>query len=128
MHYNLKLSLRQVVIVIKALEFYSRTQIGQFEEVLTVADPAARKDPDLRDRCRRYLQGAKAVLLGFGRDQSYGITSEEVPDSARVARDIHDVLQQKIAFAEKPEGGPEWWFRPIEQLGKEPLPTVTETK
>jgi hypothetical protein len=132
MAYSIKLTEAQMRVISDALELYMRIRLGQIE---TVVDPwmfAKRGDgrpqtAELLHEARRQLESVKEVLTGFSPTASWGIRAEEVPDVARVASDLRDVIRHHLAWERSPEGGGSVDFYKPMHWGSEPLPVVEGT-
>lgn len=121
---KLELSDEQAAVLVEALDVYSRTLIGQFEEIGQLAllynvnmldsevrqssysdnpQPYVAHKPDKRawDAHHDFTDGVRELkekLLGIHKNGSYGIHSEEVHDSARVAYDVLQVVRHHTAW------------------------------
>lgn len=112
MRYVLDLSEDQAKQVSKALELYARLKIGQWRELSDLCLDLADKDfCKKRDALESRLLDARKIaypeLCGSG--HSYGIGKFADADSAW---EIHEVLRNKIAWTEHPEGGAGVAFSP----------------
>jgi hypothetical protein len=121
--YTLTMSEAQARLVIRALDIFTRIGIGQFEEVLAVYDRALNLDYQKRERLRISLNSAKAEA-GHPANGSYGIHNPEVNDDFRAAFDIQQVIRNRLAFDQKPEGGIGVDFDEPRQISKLLLPTI----
>lgn len=119
-------------IVERALDLFTRVQLGQMEEVLDLFRWDGRKHkpgqeetgPVTLDDMRaadEHLNCVKELLTGFSRGASWSIGSPEVPDAARVAYDVRQVMRQKRSYAKAPEGGMTVNFDDPMRWGKLPL-------
>ena len=121
---KLELSEEQAAVLVEALDLYSRCLIGQFEEVGQVAllysvnmldsevrqstysdNPATyiahkpdKKAWDAHHDFTDTIRKLKQEYLGIHSNGSYGIHSEEVHDSARVAYDVLQVVRHHLAW------------------------------
>jgi len=104
--YTLTINDEQVLVILRALDFYSRVGCGQFNEVAELFrfDPRTRFVD--RQRIDSALETAKQRLLPLERGSSYSICSPEVPREYQMAYDILQVLRHCKAWHDKPEGGP----------------------
>lgn len=123
----------QMRVIADALELYTRIRLGQIEEVIEPWLFAKRGDsfdqtPELLDFARYQIGLAKQALTGFTPTASWGIGAEEVPNAARVAIDVRDVIKNFLAWERKPEGGHTVDFHKPMHWGSEPLPTVAHKK
>lgn len=123
----------QMRIIADALELYTRIRLGQIEQVIEPWRFAKRGDtfdqtPELLGDAEFQLGTFKAALTGFSPTASWGIGAEEVPNTARVAIDVRDVIKHFLAWERKPEGGHSVDFHKPMHWGSEPLPTVEHKK
>lgn len=102
MKYCLEITEAQARIIRDACELFSRLHMGQIDE-LRHMNLSRRPDDD-------YLQTEfiiKALKLQLfpelAANAYYGIQSPEIPDSARIAYDLHQVIRRFLA-GPKPEG------------------------
>lgn len=125
--YKLTLTEKQAEVVIKALDLYTRMGLGQLERVLEVAALEGQQweGPTDYETAESAMVTLKKALTGFALNASYGIYSEKVRDTFRVAYDIMQVLRHSVAWAKQPEGGIETWFYTPLQTAQQPLPTVS---
>jgi hypothetical protein len=127
--YTLTLSTRQAEVVAAALDLYARIGIAQFEEILSIFEGGRMglghvTPSDKLQAARQRIADAKFTLTGYPENAGPGIMSPEVNDTFRVAYDVKKVLQHKVAWTEKPEGGFGVNFDDPHQTGKEPLAVV----
>jgi len=104
--YNLKITKEQAEILVKALDLYSRIGIGQFEEILKHPTWQRRIFSDKMsytslDEARYFLDNVRQIITGQ-RHGGIGITVSE--EHNRIAYDILQVIQHKLAWDDKPEG------------------------
>lgn len=115
--YNLTITENQAKLLVKALDFYSRIGMGQFEELVRLLSD---------ERCNNFgiandlMYVVKSVLFG---KNHFGIMSKELPDNFRIAWDIRKVIEHQF-----------WKENPIrrcsvdvdapKQFSKEPLPII----
>lgn len=105
--YRLELTDEQAKITLKALELYSRLRNGQWTELVDLCldlndDDYARKKFDLLIPELMHLRKQVYPELPPQWGTSYGIGKFEDAD---LAWEIHEVLRNRIAWAEHPEGG-----------------------
>jgi len=90
-----------------ACDFVSRIQICQFDRIADIIEPSG-LDPNFKklwnfrddlDRLKSYWDLPK--------NASYGIFSEEVPNTARTLWDIHQVIRNRLAYDSNPGVTPE---------------------
>jgi hypothetical protein len=97
MLYNLQISELQAEIIVRALDTYSRIYLGQFDTAILdrfLFSPNV-SGPQM-DAARRLLDETKKVITGHDSNASFGIHSTEVPDSARIAYDVQQVIRHQI--------------------------------
>lgn len=84
-----------------ACDIVSRLQICQFDRVADIIEP--QDDPDFKKlwEFRRKLDCLKSYW-GMTSNMSYGIFSEEVPDTARTLWDIYQVIRNRLAYDANP--------------------------
>ena len=127
--YVLSLNERQARTVVNALDCYTRMFMGQIGFALDDAyrDICSREQRDRPqldyERCYNAIGELKAVLFPeLHQNASYGITSPEVSETARVAIDIHDVLRNRVAWTTNPKGSYTVDFETPMHFSREPLP------
>ncbi len=105
--------------MVDALDLFSRIQIGQLEEILSMARMGSIPHRDERDVLARIeeieeaeplLHDVKRLLTGHSPNASFGIFGEKTPESARVAYEIqrairHRLAWDRLAWDRQPEGG-----------------------
>lgn len=133
--YTLVLNERQAKLLDAACEFYARMSMGQWCESLMQACVDLRRDDycDVRDAMEPLLLQARRLvwpeLQGIG--HSWGVGKFEHAD---IVWEIHEVLRNKIAWTENPEGGMGINFYPPWSIHGRPLAkcevtsSVMETK
>jgi len=124
--YNLKITKEQAEVIIKALDLFSRIGIAQFEEILK--HPTWQKriwsgevDLDHIREAEHSIDMAKFLITGE-RHGGPGITVADEPN--RVAYDILQVIQHRLAWDEKPEGGIQVNFRDPIKWSDQPLAKI----
>lgn len=104
----------QARTLVDALDFFSRIQIGQFEEVLSMARMGSiphRDEVNLSARIAEIeeaeplLREVKRLLTGHSPNASFGILSDKTPESAKVAYEIQRAIRHRLAWDRQPEGG-----------------------
>ena len=107
MKVNIEVSEEQAKLILKALDFYGRVQLGQLEELLSFSSPIRERlsSKDLTES-RFLLDKIKKDIFGLESNSFFSIMNKnEVPEEARLGYDMIQVLRNKIAYANKPEGG-----------------------
>jgi hypothetical protein len=126
--YRLTLTKKQAYVIQSALESYYRMAIGQFKtsiEEVWMSKIFGTENFDsrrLEDICFDLLR----LFLGedVTRGTSYSISSTEVPDNARIAVDIHQVLRHRLSYDRHPQGGITVNFNEPFAYSGEPLPVI----
>ncbi len=130
-HYTLKLTPKQAALVQKALDFYTRIGIGQWQEFASVINemmmigtlPPSRSAHEMvrdDDQLVQAIRYAKLVHLGMEPNASFGISHPDVGDNTKVVYDVEAVLRKVIATAENHHSMSVWHHDPL-HLGSEPL-------
>lgn len=125
--YILKITEDQAKIISKALDLYSRIFMGQFKEIL---DFQFGWKMELEDHewCRKALQTVKRVATGLENNAYYGIFSEKISNKARAAYDIHQVIRNKLAWDNNPNGGITVNFDKPINTSAMPLPDIKKVE
>jgi hypothetical protein len=104
--YALTLTEKQARVLIDSTDLYSRTLIGQVDEFL---EPMRRQRRDvdynnIHDAQDIINQQVKPLLYpGMPPNASHGIGSDQVPESAKIAFDLHQVIRHRVTWdGEKP--------------------------
>lgn len=123
--YTLVLDERQAKLLAKACEFYARVNIGQWNEIFQSCVDLRRDDYcEVRDAMEPLLLQARQLvwpeLQGVG--HSFGIGKFEHAD---IVWEIYEVLRNRIAWTDRPEGGPGVDFAPPMSLAGRELPVCT---
>lgn len=121
--YTLTLNEQQAEVLCQALDLFTRIGLGQFENVIDVFDRGAKRSVEDREAARRFIEDAK-YALGFTANASFGLRNERVEDVFRVAYDVNQVVQHRLAWDRNPEGGPQVWYRTPDRTSKQDLPTI----
>lgn len=88
--YTLTTSLQQMRLIQVALNFYSRSFLGQLELWHLPLDYGQREEVEMV--LKKHLLPKDLKSLGY----SLGIHCREVPDEARKGFDIHDVIRHEL--------------------------------
>lgn len=133
MKYNLELTEAQTEVVRDALDLYLRIRLGQIEEVLepwlfTIRANGTEMTPEEADASRMLLELTKKALTGFVRQESFSISNPLVPDQARVASDLRQVIVQRLTWDRNPQGGGGLNHLKPANLGREPLATISKVE
>jgi hypothetical protein len=127
---SVEISEKQARIIISALDFYSRIGIGQFREIVSAFSWWQRDEQWLnhRDEVERLIHDAQFNLTGMPFNASYGIFSPEVPESAKIAWDIQQVIRHRLAWDRNPKGGMTVDFDTPMKSSTKDFPTIEEKK
>jgi Zn-dependent M32 family carboxypeptidase len=110
--YNFKINKKQVEVISKALDLYSRIGAGQVNEILwhsSVAKKMWVKNDNLTENKMDYkivvkmLDDIKKIIWGYKPNEHGGISMAEETD--KIAYDLHQVIRYKLAWDENSEGG-----------------------
>ena len=129
--YRLTLNTKQALVVVQALDLHSRLIAGQVEELGRRFRMERASDPEMTleqlDRVDDAARLLKAVMFPELRgNAAHGIHSDKIPDEARVAYDLLQVLRNRLAWDENPEGGIQVWFDDPTQTSYEEKPPEME--
>jgi len=95
---ELKLTEQQARVIIQALEFWSRMFLGQVEEIKWHPAVQDRKKSMALDSLVRQLK--LSIFPELSPHGYFGIHSDKVPDQARQAFDILQVLRHQLWLSE----------------------------
>lgn len=132
-HYNLIINEEHADVLIKALESYSRMMIGQIDyalEPIKIHSDFSTKSKDRKftdhQKFRDLCNEIKSLVTPFDSPgASYGIHSKEVDDSARIAYDIKKVIEHRLSYDSRPQGGVTVNFDEPRQTSEQPLPIIS---
>lgn len=100
---KLTLNEEQARVIINALDLYTRINIGQ---IRAISDVFLFRRKWNWDEFHFYANGLKKTLFpDLQENESYGVHSSKVNESARIAWDIHQVLRHDISWFLNPNGG-----------------------
>lgn len=90
----------------RALEFLFRVGMGQFREVIDVADPTFKRRGKVQDKAEDLLRQVRELLMpDLTHPNSYwSIHAHEISDDYRVACDMHQVVRHRLAWDRNPKG------------------------
>ena len=118
---TLTLTEEQADTLLMALDTYSRLKMGQFN---AVSDLFPARDFD-RGKAAAALQAARQAVMPELDPRGYhGIESREIPDRARIAFDVEQVLRHALSWHRHPEGGITVNFDKPYWTSPEPRPRV----
>ena len=109
-HYTLSgLTAEHCRVLVSALDLFSRIHMGQFDEILRVYRANGRAVHTLsvseQNEARVLIGVVHDMLTRMPRNASYSILAHEVPDEARAAWDLQQLVRHRVAWDENPEGG-----------------------
>jgi len=126
MKYELKLTEQQARVVVQALDFWSRMFLGQVEEIKWHPAVQGRKSMAL-DSLLRQLK--PVIFPELSSHAYFGIHSDKVPDEARQAFDILQVIRHQMWISNGRE--PRYVVdadEPMRLSENESLPRIKELK
>lgn len=100
--YKLTIDNKHADVIIRALDLYSRLLMAQ---VQMVPETIVRETGKQHEQVNALMQEIKHLLFQLPYNASYGITSKETPENAKIAVGIHDVIRHCLAWEWQPEGG-----------------------
>ena len=132
--YNITVTENQARLIAQAMDLVSRIQMGQWYEFIDWLPPT-------KNFCRHHLREQLQPVMsehfrktkpadcpfaidGWG--SHYGIHSEYIPDTARVAWDLQKVIEHRLAWDRQPEGGFTVDFDGPRHVGGEPLAKIVK--
>jgi hypothetical protein len=93
---KINISEKQRLVIIAALDAYSRLQMGQLWAVAEVVqgckDKHGKPLPDYWDIRHEHTDALTRALFDYPGNASHGICSQHVPDTAKIAYDLQCVL------------------------------------
>jgi len=129
--YQLFLTEKQAQVLVSALDLYSRIGMGQLSEVAYVLRMNALGNPngqaDVLAKVEDLTREAASYWMG-GSGSYYGIFSEKINDSFRVAWDLQQVIRYRLAWDRNPEGGIQVIFDEPLKSSQEPLACIKKQK
>lgn len=107
---HLDLSFEEAQIVSEAMELIARIQMGQLDKIENefTSSPRIEIGSARFDNVRAKLE----ELSNVSGLQNLGILHKDVPEHARIAWDMHQVVRRVLAYHRQPEGGLETHFDP----------------
>jgi hypothetical protein len=101
-NYVIHLNEEQVRIISRACELFARVHTGQ---LTPIAEEFFHKTTPILHSLQDGLRRLEPLITGMPPHASLGLTNPEVPDKARVAYDIHQVIRYIISWDNNPDGG-----------------------
>ena len=103
--YQLEASEAQLKLIIKALDFYSRVQMGQVSE-LTNPFSLPLENADYTDVDKKVSDLKQSMFPDLDSNSYYAIKSKKLPDSVRQSVDIMEVLRHRLSWDNTTEESP----------------------
>lgn len=104
--YTLEVTGAQADVLVAALDLFSRMSLGQISELENHWRIYGKMvETDDYETLRNSFFGLKKVALGLEPNASYGIFSQEIHDTNRVAWDLQQVIRNCVSWDRNPEGG-----------------------
>ena len=130
MKITLEINEKQANTILKALDLYSRLQSGQISELsCPFSSPFKEKILESNSSIEKEIKNIKKKLFPeLSLNESYGIFSKEIPEEAKIAYDILQVVRNKIAWTKTPHGGITVDFDTPLKSSKEDFPKVKVEK
>lgn len=125
--YRLTVTEDHLRTLMRATEFFERIAMGQFREILDVADPHHKVPHEARETAEEHLMFARTRLMPElgSPNASWSIHSHEVHDDARVCYDFLQVVRHRLAWDRHPEGGFQVSFdKPLRSSLRLDLPVI----
>jgi len=107
-NYQVKLSQKQLELIQKSLDLYSRLQCGQLEELSNIfsspfQDRLSKINKEEINKCIGTMKNL--LYPELSKNSSFGIFGPQTPDSAKIMYDMIQVIRHKIAWSNNPSGG-----------------------
>lgn len=112
----------QANVIKNACEFYSRVFMGQIKYIADIL----MNEIDLERICklRQELERLEPLITGLPPNASWGITSREISEDARISFDILQVIRHYLAWKNHPQGGVTVNFHTPLKTACEDLPII----
>lgn len=120
---DLVLTFPQAAIVEQAAEIYARIHMGQLD---CIACASLVDDCSNMSKLSNALRDLQPLATGLGKNMYFGIESKRVPERARMAWDIYQVVRHRLAWDMYPKGGTGVCFDEPYQVAKEKLPGMSK--
>ena len=126
MKITMELSEKQYKIITRALDLYSRIQMGQLHEIVQVIAFESGKhiEHPERHKVNNLLSEVKQYIFGLDNNAYNSICSDEVSESAKISYEIKQVMDSKLAWNQNPEGGWQVQYDEPFEVTKYDLPVV----
>jgi hypothetical protein len=104
-NYIININVAQLELIMKALDFYSRIQMGQLSEL---ANPYIIQLPesDYAEIDKQLLKLKKIMFPELDDKTFYSIKTKKIPDTIRQTVDILDVIRYRLAWDTNTEETP----------------------
>lgn len=125
--YTLVLNEKQAEMLAKACEFYTRMRCGQWQQVINICNDYTQGDitNSIYEAKRHLLIARSKIYPGlYGEGHSYGVGQFRDAD---MLWEIYEVLRNKIAWTQHPEGGLGVCFDDPFSITGLPMPKCTVT-
>ncbi|MBD2505613.1 hypothetical protein [Anabaena azotica] len=120
---TLDLNDEQLTVISKACELFARIHMGQLEEVAWLFSSLSE---ERYQELTETLKELNTLITQMPKQAHFGIRSEQVPQIAKSAYDIHQVIQHHLAWKQNPQGGVGGNFDSPVQYSTIPLPTISD--
>jgi len=129
---QITMTVEQACTMMKAMDFYMRIQMGQFEELehmfIFFGEEAVtfNRKPEDREKLHVHLKWLKKFIYPDLEENAYwGITGKPCPERATLIYDIYKSMDNAISWFQHPDGGLTVNFdKPMHCYTKIPLPYV----
>jgi hypothetical protein len=132
--YALIVNETQANILISALDLLSRVGVGQWGDVIDHApqqrytnpehDEVERVPIDMRHATKNLLSSVGSNFVGLLPHATLGLTNPHAPDAVRIAFDIQQVIEHRLAWDKNPEGYITNNFDKPMKWSEQPLPSI----
>lgn len=121
--YILRCSSDQAKALSFAAEVVARIYTGQVDEIIRVL---SWRIPNLtHEQLSKIRDSVKQIsFLLMGSDATFGIGNVQIPEQAKTLWDLHQVIRNRIAWDEFPEGGIQVWFDVPMKTSANPLAEI----
>jgi hypothetical protein len=125
--YLLEIDETQAAVLNRAADLLAQIQTGQFQEIATQYVGRGVSAADL-DEARTLLDRLHVLLTGLAPTAGLSVLHPKVPDSARIAYDLHQVLCQRGEPGRPDAGGSGVWRGDPLKTSPRPLARLSEIK
>ena len=132
MEYEIELTEKQTQIIQEALNLYFRLHLGQWQELANMVRTGwyfrhkngKETSMPLWGAVEKLIDTLIWIVFGFRPGESWGIRNKNVPDSARIACDIHDVIRHQLWYDRTTGQGHGVDSDEPYSISGDPLPTI----